>query len=73
MKQFKTNIRYNVGKNQNEVNCIGFFNNDFFTLIELLKRQEEVYNLYNKHVENSNEYAVLYEALEHMKVELIFT
>lgn len=71
MKAFKTNTRYNVSKNQNEVNCEEFFNSDFFTLIELLKRQDEVYALYSKRDENANEYGVLYEALEHMRVALI--
>ena len=71
MKTFKTSTRYNVSKNQNEVNCEGFFNGDFFTLIELLKRQDEVYELYSKHDENSNECGVIYEALEYMRVALI--
>lgn len=71
MKVFKTNTRYNVSKNQNEVNCEGFFNSDFFTLIELIKRQDEVYGLYLLNNGNSNECGVLYEALEHMRVSLI--
>ena len=71
MKNFKTNVRYNVSKNQNEVNCEGFFKGDFFTLIELLKRQEEVYSLYSQHNEYSNQCGVMYEALEHMRVALI--
>lgn len=71
MKEFKTNTRYNVSKNQNEVNCEGFFNSSFFTLIELLKRQDEVYSMYSRCNENQNECGVLYEALEHMRVALI--
>lgn len=71
MKTFKTNTRYNLSKNQNEVNCEGFFNSDFFTLIELKKRQDAVYNLYLEDNRYSNEYSCLYEALEHMRIALI--
>lgn len=74
METFKTNLRYNLIKNVNEVNCIGFFNNSFFTLTELIERQEEVYKTYlqNKHdTDKANKCAVIYEALEHMRVTLI--
>ena len=74
MKTFKTNLRYNLSKNVKEVNCIGFFNNSFFSLTELIERQKEVYKTYlqNKHnTDKANECAVIYDALEHMRVKLI--
>lgn len=71
IKTFATTKRFNVNKNQNEVKCDGFFNGDFFTLIEVIKRQEEVYNLYLQNDKYKNECGVMYEALEHMRVSLI--
>lgn len=72
MKTYKTSTRFNESKNLNEVNCIGFFNNSFFSLIELIRRQDEVYALYlNASGETRNECAELYEVLEHMRVALI--
>lgn len=71
MKKFKTNTRFNTSKNQNEVNCIGFFNNDYFTLSELMVRQNEVYSMIEKDKDNKEEYSELYNTLEFMRVELL--
>ena len=74
METFKTNVRYNLSKNVNEVNCVGFFKNSFFTMTELIERQKEVYNAYlqNKHnTDKANECTLIYEALEHMRVKLL--
>ncbi len=71
MKKFKTNLRFNTDKNLNEVNCEGYFNNSFFSLVDLLDRQDEVWKGYKYAIENKNEYAILYEVLEHMRVALV--
>lgn len=71
MKTFKTNLRFNTEKNLNQVNCEGYFNNDFFSLVDLLERQDDVWKSYKDAYEDKNKYAVLYEVLEHMRVALV--
>ena len=69
--KLKMNIRIIEGKKQ--VNCLGYFQSDWFTLESLLIRQSDIYSLIQSKKNNDEdtlEIENLYNVTEHMRVKL---
>ncbi|MGE0931681.1 hypothetical protein [Peijinzhouia sedimentorum] len=71
-KPLNTAIRYNELKKQNEVNCIGYFNCEFFTALELKRRQDDIYKVW-KELDGieAKKMTDLYDVTEFMRVQLL--
>lgn len=74
--KFKCNTRFNLSSNVTEVNCIGFFGSDFFSMAELKVRQDLIFDMYKRASESHNSdditlYSSLYEATEVMRITIL--
>lgn len=70
----KLTMNTRIVNNQIQVNCLGYFQSDWFNLDSLLKRQKEIYNLIsNKKINNENidELSILYDVTENMRVKML--
>ncbi len=67
--EFKTNVieTYSGLK----VNCIGFFQCDYFSFESLMKRQKMINEYLSGKKENSEEFVDMFNATEHMRVAIL--
>lgn len=67
--EFKTNVI--LTESGPKVNCIGYFQCDYFSFISLLKRQKMISEYLANKVEKDPEFVTMFDATEHMRVALL--
>lgn len=75
MENLKIIVKPSLIEGVLEVGCEEYFGFTFFTLLALMKRQEDIYKLYEYYKETDFKEAdkckLLYEITEHMRVALL--
>lgn len=70
--ELKMNHRVIDGESQ--INCLGYFKSDWFSLDDLISKQEAIYSFIKeleKDKSNADDMIKHYDVTEHMRVELL--